>query len=279
MDTLELKIELTPKEPWSGILIAELSELGCDGFVETKTGIIAYGPATLEVSDLIEGSSLKEATAFKYVLEKNIIPYQNWNATWESEFEPVYVGNHATIIAPFHDESIVQGMKVIIEPQMSFGTGHHQTTWLMSNGLFQLPDIPERILDMGAGTGVLAIIAEKLGSSYLVAVDIEEEAKLNIEHNVSLNACKNIAAICGDIEVLANEAPFGLILANINKNVLKRHMKRYAELTLNNGQLWLSGFFVSDVDEMIEVANQNGFNLIQVDEKEGWALIKLVKAK
>lgn len=277
MDTLELTIELQPKEPWSGILIAELSELGCDGFVETKKGIVAYGPATLNVESLIQESSLGEPNGFSFKLEEKIIPYQNWNAQWESDFEAVYIEDKATIIAPFHDKSLVKGIEIVIEPQMSFGTGHHQTTWLMSRALLQENIIPERILDMGAGTGVLAILAEKLGAQELLAVDIEEEAKLNIEHNCTLNQSTKVKAFYGDIDILAKEKPFGLILANINKNVLKTHMKRYAELTLHGGQLWLSGFFESDVDELLEASSSFGYEKIAVDTKEGWALIRLLK--
>lgn len=277
MDTLELKIDVQPREPWSGILIAELSELGFDGFMETRTGIMAYGPATIDLDQVINDSSLGEPKGFKFQMEKNIIPYQNWNATWEAEFEPVFVDELATIIAPFHDENVVKGMKVVIEPQMSFGTGHHQTTWLMSRALLSMKGIPTRVLDMGAGTGVLAIVCEKLGAEQIIAVDIEEEAVKNIEHNVELNSCNKISAIAGDINVLDEEEPFGLILANINKNVLKNHMKRYSELTLQNGQLWLSGFFESDVDELLEASSLVGFERISVDNKEGWALIRLKK--
>ncbi len=277
MDTLELKIDVQPKEPWSGILIAELSELGFDGFMETRTGIMAYGPATIDVDQVISESSMGSPKGFKFQLEKNIIPYQNWNATWEAEFEPVFVDDLATIIAPFHDETVVKGLKVVIEPQMSFGTGHHQTTWLMTKALMDMDSLPARILDMGAGTGVLAIVAEKLGAGDIVAVDIEEEAVKNIDHNVELNHCSKIKSVAGDIDVLDQEQPFGLILANINKNVLKNHMKRYAELTLQNGQLWLSGFFESDVDELLESASKVGFERIAVEGKEGWALIRLKK--
>ncbi len=277
MDTLELNIGLKPREPWTGILIAELSEMGFDGFVETTDGVMAYGPATIDLDVVINGSILKDPSDFKYTLKSKTIPYQNWNATWEAQFDPVFIEKYATIVAPFHSDQIVEGLKITIEPQMSFGTGHHQTTWLMTRGLFLKNSIPDRILDMGAGTGVLAIACEKLGAKEVIAVDIEEEAVKNIEHNAALNNCTNISAMYGDIEVLNDVAPFGLILANINKNVLKRHMKRYAELTLNGGGLWLSGFFESDVEELVACATSHGFTNPEVQTKEGWALIQLMK--
>jgi ribosomal protein L11 methyltransferase len=277
MDTIELKIDLVPREPWTGILIAELSEMGFDGFMETKTGLLAYAPDSVDVEQAVSSSSIHENSEVKCSIEKKVIPYQNWNAEWESQFEPVRIDDKATIIAPFHSDEQVQGMKVIIEPQMSFGTGHHQTTWMMARQLFELKRMPERVLDMGAGTGVLAIIAEKLGATELLAVDIEAEARRNIEHNAQLNGSKCITAICGDIEVLDDAGSFGLILANINKNVLKAHMRRYWELLEDKGELWLSGFFQSDLSELQNFAEEIGFSYLGEREKEGWALLMLNK--
>jgi ribosomal protein L11 methyltransferase len=277
MDTLELKIDLVPREPWTGILIAELSELGFDGFMETKTGLLAYSSSEIDADKVLNLTGLLDAERVTYSIDKKIIPYQNWNAEWEAQFDPVYIDDKATIVAPFHTDSVIKGIKVLIEPQMSFGTGHHQTTWMMSRELFEWKGLPNRILDMGSGTGVLAIIAEKLGSEYILAVDIESEALKNIEHNAKLNACTRIEAKCGDIDILDRELPFGLILANINKNVLKNHMSRYSELLNAKGQLWLSGFFTSDVDELRKFAEELGFNYLEQKEREGWAILKLEK--
>jgi ribosomal protein L11 methyltransferase len=277
MDTLELKIDLVPREPWTGILIAELSELGFDGFMETKTGLLAYGSSEIDTDKVLKVTGLLDAERVAYSIDKKIIPYQNWNAEWEAQFEPVYIEDKATIVAPFHTDSVIKGLKVLIEPQMSFGTGHHQTTWMMSRELFEWKGLPNRILDMGSGTGVLAIIAEKLGSEFILAVDIESEALKNIEHNAKLNSCTRIEAKCGDIDILDHQLPFGLILANINKNVLKKHISRYSELLSSKGQLWLSGFFTSDVEELRKFAEELGFNYLEQKEREGWAILKLVK--
>ena len=156
MDTLELNIDLSPKDPWTDILIAELAELGFDSFVETKTGVQAYGAADLDVDSIIQQTSLPNAVELSFEISHQVIPHQNWNAEWEKNFNPVHVLDYVSILAPFHSDEEVRGMKVVIQPQMSFGTGHHQTTWLMSKALFEIGELPAKVLDMGTGTGVLS---------------------------------------------------------------------------------------------------------------------------
>lgn len=275
MDTLELNIKLTPREPWSGILIAELSELGFDGFMESREGIQAYGPADLDLDEILKNTSLSRNEGFKFEIEKKIIPQTNWNAEWESNFQPVHVEEYATILAPFHDDSSVRGLKVVIQPQMSFGTGHHQTTWLMTKHLFEM-DMPAKVLDMGTGTGVLAIVAEKLGAKDILAIDIEEWSAQNAIENAELNGCSKIRVKHGDIDLVEGEH-FGLIIANINKNILKQHMPAYASALDSEGVLLLSGFFTSDVPEMEEYTSAYGLKLTDVIEKDEWAAMKLTK--
>ena len=167
-------------------------------------------------------------------------------------------------------------MIIEILPKMSFGTGHHQTTWMMSKALFELEQIPAEVLDMGTGTGVLAFVAERLGAKHVVAVDIEDWSVENTLENAERNNCKSIEAICGDVDVL-NGRTFGLILANINKNVLKAHMSSYAEMLEQNGTLLLSGFFDSDVEELVTFAEQFGLMKRRVLNKDNWAAIELNK--
>lgn len=276
LDTIELNITLRPKEPWAGILIAQLSELGFDGFLETKKGIQAYAPATINVDEVLAETCLSDAKGFKFEVERNVIPHQNWNEQWESEFHPVLVEDYATILAPFHKDIETKGLEVVIQPQMSFGTGHHQTTWMVTKLLFELDTVPAEVLDMGTGTGVLAIVAEKLGAKNIVAIDIEEWSAENAELNVGLNDCSRIKVLCGGKEQIPNQK-FGLILANINKNILKDQMEIYANCLEQNGTLMLSGFFDSDVDEMEAYCNNYGLELVKRIEKEGWAAMQLIK--
>lgn len=276
MDTLEVQITLEPRKPWSEILVAELAELGFDSFVDTDSGILAYGSADLNVDELLEKTSLHSSFDGNFSVEKKVIPHQNWNAQWEADFHPVYVEDYATILAPFHDASGAVGNVVTIQPQMSFGTGHHQTTWMMTKALFELDQMPVSVLDMGAGTGVLAIVAEQLGAKKIFAVDIEEWSAENARENAERNGCTNIEVAWGDIDLIDGRA-FGLILANINKNVLKAHMPEYAKHLEMNGVLMLSGFFNSDVPEMEAFCKEFGLTVTKRFQKEEWAALQLIK--
>lgn len=278
MDYLELNVKLTPRDPWADILTAELAEAGYESFVDTEDGILAYAQvAAIDVDHPFKDTFLEfpndEVVA---EFEVKIIPQQNWNAVWESDFQPVEVDEYLSILAPFHDRTGHKGMIVEIQPKMSFGTGHHQTTWMMSKALFELDHIPENVLDMGTGTGVLAIVAEKLGAKYIVAVDIEDWSVENTIENAERNGCFKIEALCGDIDILQGRT-FGLILANINKNVLKAHMADYSKMLEKDGTLLLSGFFDSDVEELVSYADQFGLKKLRILNRDNWAAIELKK--
>ncbi len=277
MDTVELNIVLDPKDPWSDIVISELSEMGFDSFVSTDQGVMAYANASLNVDEVLRDSILNSPTEFTCTVSKTVIPFQNWNAEWEKNFSPVVIEDYATIVAPFHDKSNATGVVVEIQPQMSFGTGHHQTTWMMTKALFELESMPETVLDMGTGTGVLAIYAEKLGAKKIVAIDIEEWSAENAIENAARNNAQNIECICGDIDYVEGKK-FGLIIANINKNILKSHMEQYSRSLDKNGILLLSGFFTADVDEMSSFTQKYGLNPTKVFAKDEWAGIQLVKS-
>lgn len=278
MDYIEVTINLTPRMPWSDILIAELADLGFESFVETATGIQAYAPESIgNVAAILQQTSLATASEVTVETTTAVIAHQNWNAQWEADFEPVIVDDRLAILAPFHDESAFQNQhKIIIQPQMSFGTGHHQTTFLMSQFLMDLEPVPQHILDMGTGTGVLAILAEKRGCNDIVAVDIESWSVENTKENAIRNQCSHITALEGDVDCLTG-MKFDMILANINKNILKAHLPAYAALLTENGLLYLSGFFFSDVTELTAEAAKSNFTVLEVREKETWAAIKLQK--
>lgn len=278
MDYIEVTVDLTPRDPWAEILIAELAEKGFESFVETETGIQAYAPATIgEVAPLLAGTSVSGNPDIQLSFTEQRIAHQNWNAQWEAGFDPVEVDNRLAILAPFHDPSPYSDREtIIIQPQMSFGTGHHQTTWLMSRFLLDMETVPQKVLDMGTGTGVLAILAEKRGATDILAIDIEPWSVENTVENAERNGCSNIRTATGDID-LVTETDFGLVLANINKNVLKRHLPFYAKALSTGGELLLSGFFVSDADELIEAGKAVGFAHAETVEKETWAALRLRK--
>jgi len=280
MEYLELKVSLSPKDPWGEILVAQLAEVGFESFMDFEDGVLAYGQTTLvNIDRALENSFLSEnPEGVQFKVASKIIPHENWNAVWESDFEPVFVEEYVTILAPFHDKSMAKGMIVEIQPQMSFGTGHHQTTWMMSKALFELDSMPAKVLDMGTGTGVLAIIAENLGAKEILAIDIEDWSVENTLENAARNSCTKIKALCGDVDLI-RKLKFDLIIANINKNVLKSHMESYANALSDDGILLLSGFFDSDVDELIACAGLYNLQKMTILTKDNWAAIKLIKGK
>lgn len=278
MDYIELSLEIVPRNPWAEVLIAELADLGFESFVETETGIQAYAPATIgDVTALLAETSVAAHPEVVVKPTTVLIPHQNWNAQWEADFEPVDVDGRLVIVAPFHDTTPFTGREqIIIQPQMSFGTGHHQTTFLVSRLMLDLEHMPAKVLDMGTGTGVLAILAEKRGASDILAIDIESWSVENTMENAGRNQCSRIRTATGDID-LVTESNFGLILANINKNILKRHLPAYVEALSKGGILILSGFFVSDSAEMIGLAEELGLHHVETAEKETWAALKFIK--
>lgn len=270
MNYVELDITFKELEPWREILVSHLAEKGFESFVETKTGLLSYIPELDFDKQMIEDlDTFSEIDQFTY----KTIQDQNWNAEWEKNFDPVLVEDKLAIIAPFHKEKFTQALTITIQPQMSFGTGHHQTTWLMSKRLFALNLKNKRVLDMGTGTGILAILAEKLGATEIDAVDIDEWSYRNAIENIELNACKKIAVELGDHHVLQGKK-FDLIIANINKNVLISHFETYAQILENKGILLLSGFFSTDKEDLIQKASEFGFIFESIETKDEWALLQ-----
>ncbi len=270
--TLLISIELNPKEPWNEILKAELADLGFDAFEDTENGIKAYGSEEkTNLDSVLKDTILADKEIdFTYKLKEELIPFQNWNAKWEADFEAVFVDDKLSILAPFHDKSLAKGIVIEIQPQMSFGTGHHQTTWMMSKAMLEETEIFGDVLDMGTGTGVLAILAEKIGAESILAIDIEDWSVENTKENAQRNNCKKIIALHGDVDLIQGKV-FDLILANINKNILKSHLAHYIETLKVGGKLYLSGFFESDVQEMIDFTENLGIKHQKTFTKETWA--------
>lgn len=266
---------VNPPQPGSDILIAALGEQGFESFVENEEGFEAYIAEQQEKN--VDLSELKFHD-FKFTFQKDKIEQTNWNAEWEKNFEPVLVEDLLLIRAPFHSE--VKGVKheIVIMPKMSFGTGHHDTTWLMCKQLFDLDIKNKSVLDMGTGTGILAILAKKLGASPIVGIDIDEWSAENARENCIANGGADIEIRLGDKDLLNDYKEFDIILANINKNVLKVQIPFYSKLLKANGTLLMSGFFSTDVEELEKFAGQHGLKLLQRYSKNNWAVMKLGKA-
>lgn len=279
MNYYEIDFQVNPKNPWSDILSSELADLGYESFVETENGMKAYGPVNsinlehlIQLPGLIKG--MNSEVEINYAI--NEIQEKNWNAAWEADFEPVFVNNRLAILAPFHSKELEKELTIWIQPQMSFGTGHHQTTWMMAKMLLEMSSMPVSILDMGSGTGVLAILVEKLDGKEILAIDVEDWAYENCIENAKRNHCKEITALLGDVDLIDGKS-FELILANINKNVLKEQLPSYSKTLKKNGTLLLSGFFESDVDELVAFASNHGFSYNKHITRDNWACIKLIK--
>ncbi|MFO0321197.1 MAG: 50S ribosomal protein L11 methyltransferase [Bacteroidota bacterium] len=274
MNYIQYSFTVFPKEPGSDILIALLADLGFESFTESETGIEAYIQEIFENETLIKELSFEDFS-FSYV--KTIIPKTNWNEEWEKNFNPVYVDDLVCIRADFHPQSKNIKHEIIITPKMSFGTGHHDTTWLICKTMFGIPFANTEVLDMGCGTGILGILAKKLGAAKVLGIDIDDWSIENAIENSSVNQTEQIKFEKGDASILPKQETFEVILANINKNVLKKDLPNYFTCLKKNGFLLLSGFFKADVDELKNTATHIGFIFIESYDKNDWAVMKLKK--
>ncbi|PHR42575.1 MAG: 50S ribosomal protein L11 methyltransferase [Fluviicola sp.] len=274
MDYIELTLNLTPKTPWTEILIGELADMGFESFTEENDKFQAYISSKDYNKDKTQ-SFLKSFGQKDLTLnfEEKLIPSQNWNLNWESDFEPVEIGKRLLIRAPFHAQGIDFEETIEIQPQMSFGTGHHQTTYLLSKVLLDLDLKDKTILDVGTGTGILGILASKKGAKSIIGTDIETGACENAIENIARNNILNFSILEGDLQVVPNEK-YDVIIANINKNVLKKHLAGYADRSKKGTILLLSGFFETDVPELIGFAEKFDFIHKETHLNESWAVIQ-----
>ncbi len=265
---------VNPPQPGSEILMALISDFGFESFDSNETGFTAY--IQEEFVDNVNLTEFKfDDFSFACKIEK-IAPV-NWNSEWEKNFEPVLVEDLLCIRAPFHTKNNVVKHEIIIMPKMSFGTGHHQTTRLMCYQMFDTNFESKRVLDMGCGTGILAILAKMLGAGEVTGIDIDAWSVENAIENCASNGFPEISIRKGDVGELMNENSFDIILANINKNILKAQIPIYAQKLNEKGILFLSGFFTTDVEELKVAAEQNGFSLACSKNEGEWAMMSLNK--
>jgi ribosomal protein L11 methyltransferase len=274
MKYVEVSFSIMPFEPWNEIIIANLSILPYESFMEEGEYLKAYIQEQdfdpFDLKDLVLKIKTNKGVIINY--EYKNIEHQNWNHVWESHFEPVSINDQLHILAPFHPKDKYQGLIIEIEPKMSFGTGHHQTTFLMCEEITSLSLDGKKVLDMGSGTGVLAILAEKCGAKEILAIDIESWSVENCEENTKRNKCSKIISKLGDI-IDINGQYFDVIIANINKNVLLAHLPSYSKCLNTNGILLLSGFFETDAEDLISAAFEENLVLHSKKIKDGWAML------
>jgi ribosomal protein L11 methyltransferase len=275
MSYAELIIHIKPTSPGSEILMALLSEIGYESFEETEIGLKAYIPSKqFKVADLnaVIGSVKDD---FEIDYRHSIIENQNWNEVWESSYEPVMIRNDIYIRAPFHEEKNHFRYQLLIEPKMSFGTAHHETTYLMMELMLEEKFSGKRVLDMGCGTGILAILSSMLGAVEVIAIDNDQNAFENSLENIRKNKCKNIHVFQGDSKLISGD--YEAILANINKNILLEDMDIYGKHLTKGGTLLLSGFYESDMDDVRKTAQIFGLKYDRSMVKNNWTAVRFIK--
>ncbi|MEG2070496.1 MAG: 50S ribosomal protein L11 methyltransferase [Bacteroidales bacterium] len=253
MNYIEIKITFTPIDPWKEIFTSLLAEAGCDSFMdgEKESELLCYMAENLyheeTVYDILNHHSYD--VQIQYSISK--VETQNWNAIWESNYAPVLIADRCHIRAPFHEPKPFVDFEIVIEPKMSFGTAHHETTSLMIEYLLEEDLVGKKVLDMGAGTGILAILAYKKGAHPITAIDNDEWAYLNNIENNSRNQAEEITVKLGDASMIKNEN-YDIIIANINRNILLNDIPAYAACLPEKGILLLSGFYQEDDLEAIK---------------------------
>jgi len=274
MDYMAITFQSTPQQ--NELLIAFLSEESFDSFEETASGLIAYIPAekfsSQKLDEVVEG--LKESGNIFYT--SSLIKDQNWNALWESNFEPVRVSNTVYVRAPFHPERSDIQYEIVIEPKMSFGTGHHATTTLMMEEMLKIDLEGESVLDMGCGSGILAILAAKKGARAILEIDVDEWAFSNAFENCARNQSQHVIVQKGDSRLLEGKA-FEVILANINRNVLLRDMAAYVRALRPGGHLLVSGFLTGDEALITGEAGKLNLEMKNRSSNASWMMIHFKK--
>ena len=265
---------VSPKEPATEMLIAQLGYVGFESFVEQDYGVTAYIQKQEWNSKILDDVFLLHSNEFNITFEHNEIAQTNWNEEWEKNFNPIQVDDLVSIRAPFHTNPSLQ-FDIVIEPKMSFGTGHHETTHMMVQHLLALDLDTKKVLDMGCGTGILAIFAEMKGAKPIDAIDIDSWCYENSLENIQRNNCNHITVYEGDASLLKEK--YDVIIANINRNILLSDMKTYTDCLNENGVLLLSGFYKEDIVIIEDEVNKHGLTFETMIQRNNWVALKYVK--
>jgi ribosomal protein L11 methyltransferase len=272
---IEYHFTVSPKEPGTEILIAELGAVGFESFVENEQGVIGYIQKEDWNTTLLDAIFILNSDEFIIQYTKNEVEQTNWNAEWEKNFKPIQVDDLVSIRAPFHENPHLK-YDIVIVPKMSFGTGHHETTHMMVQHLLALDLENKKVLDMGCGTGILAIFAEMKGANLIDAIDIDAWCYENSLENIARNNCSHIAVFEGDSALLINKK-YDVIIANINRNILLDDMSIYTNCLHENGVLLLSGFYQEDISVIDAEVSKYNLQLESFIERNNWVALKYNK--
>ena len=267
--------KIEPKELGSEILIAELGELPFESFIESEFGIVAYIQKQLWSENILEDLHILNSPEFIVSYKVEEIEQVNWNEEWEKNFEPIDVDGNCHVRAPFHPKTDAE-FDIVIEPKMSFGTGHHETTHMMIQHLLDMDVKGLKTLDMGCGTAILAILAEMKGAQPIDAIDIDNWCYLNSIENAERNNCHQITVYEGDADLLKGKN-YDLIIANINRNILLNDMQHYVDCLNPKGTLLLSGFYEEDIPVIDASCTEKGLTYIKKLQRNNWVSLKYQK--
>ena len=271
---LEFDFKIAPLKPWDEILMAHLIELNFDSFTENEEGILAYVPKNLWEQKELDSHFLLSSPEVSITYTYKEMPNINWNEEWEKNFQPIEIADKVLIRAEFHESK--PGLhEIVIQPKMSFGTGHHPTTHLMIQQMLTLDFEGKSVLDMGCGTSVLAIFAKQQGAERVVAIDIDEWSVENSKENAARNGVE-LEISQGTADNLGSES-FDIILANINRNILISDIPSYVKVLNKGGILLLSGLCFFDVSDILEVCENAGLTLLEKEQREEWMTLRLEK--
>ncbi|MGZ3753496.1 MAG: 50S ribosomal protein L11 methyltransferase, partial [Mucilaginibacter sp.] len=259
------------------LLINDLAEIGFDTFEMTDFGFKAYIRTSAFNEEALQNQLGPYKGTFPFSYEVNTIPQKNWNQVWESNFEPIQIRDEVWVRATFHEPMPGFKYEVVIDPKMAFGTGHHETTSMMMDLMLDADLAGKKVLDMGCGTGILAILASKRGAASTTAIDYDPICFESVIENAALNHIENITAICGSKEVIPDEQ-FDIIFANINRNILLDQISRYGEVLKPGGDIYFSGFYESpDLDIIKDEAAKYGLKYVSHKKTKDWVAAKFTK--
>lgn len=273
---VEYNFTVRPQLPWNDVLMAQLGEVGFESFIETETGIKAYVLKITDTPIILNTVDIMNNDLCDIAFAKADIPPTNWNAEWEKNFNPITVNNRCEVRAPFHEPSGVE-YDIVIEPKMSFGTGHHQTTHMMIEHLLNENVENLEVLDMGSGTGVLGILAQMRGAVKVDAIDIDTWCYENALENVERNKTDKVAVILGGAEQLEGKT-YDFIIANINRNILLQDIPVYAKSLKKGGTILFSGFYEDDLVPITNKCKENGIVYDYHLENDNWIAAKMIKS-
>ncbi len=268
---IRLSLKISPLNPGKEILIAKLDQLGFKGFVEKSDILECYVPTTKWNNKILDVFYPLEQKGIGVDWFIDSVEDKNWNSLWEQNYSPVFIGKTCVIRSDFHKKTKTN-YEIIIKPNMSFGTGHHETTQLIIQELIKNPPLKKNVLDIGSGTGILSILSEKLGAKKVDSIDNCEFSMSSAKENFKINDCNKIDFHFGTINIM-NSKTYDIILVNIDKNIIIKEAEYYFNKLALNGKIYLSGFYSADEDSIVKKIESLNLKLIRTKKKNKWSLL------